>query len=165
MKTVKLLLASFDKRTNNLVEAVVRNVCFGRAMVDCCNTTRIDKLYFMALRDDFDLIVIAPDHLMPEPSRKTDLVPLEESWQMIRRLKAECRIPILAVSVPKAARNAALEAGAVAELGLFFKSEALEEEVRSNLYLPEAVEAAPEEKVPVTNSFWRGLQRFIPHTQ
>src|SRR5262249_3724924 len=118
MKIVKLLLASFDRRTNNLVEVVVRDACFGRAMVECVRTTRIDELFFRATREEFDFIVVAPDHLVPEPSRKTEQVTMDESLRTIHRIKLQSTVPVIAVSVPKAYELMAIQAGAEAALGL-----------------------------------------------
>ena len=161
MKTVKLLLASFDRRTNNLVEMVVRDACFGRAIVECVRTARIDELYFFATRDEYDFIVVAPNHLMPEPSRKTEQVTLEESLRTIHRIKLQTAAPVIAVSVARESELATIQAGAEAALGLCFTREALEFEVQRVLNLPPQAEPQPEVSVPASGSFLRALHRLL----
>jgi len=159
MKTVRLLLGGFERRTNNLVETVARDACFGQAVVDCVRTTRIDELFFLANRHDFDLIIVAPDHLVPEPSRKMPHVSIEESFRTIRRIKNQTVVPIITVCVPPAHELTAIEAGAEAALGLFFKPEALESEVRRVLNLPAQIEAPPQ--LSLAGALLRALQRLV----
>jgi len=166
MKAVKLLLANFERRTNNLVEVVVRDACFGHGLVECVRTNRIDEFLLLGTRDEFDLIIVAPDHLVPEPSRKTGHVSVDESLRAIRRIKRKSTAPIIAVCAPKAFDLALIEAGAEAALGLFFKPEALELEVRRVLKVPEQVEAPTQVRLSLGAAFLRGLQRLIiPGTQ
>jgi len=128
MKTVKLLLANSDRRSSNLSEVVIRDLCFERAIVECTRTSRIDEFLFLGTREQFDLIIVAPDHLVPEPSRKMAHVPVDEALRGIRRIKRQCAAPMIAVCVPAGYESALIEAGAAAALGLFFRSEALEVE-------------------------------------
>ena len=166
MNTIRLLLATFERRTNNLVEVVARDACFGQAVVNCVRTSRIDELFSLATRHDFDVIIVAPDHLVPEPSRKTSHVAIEESLRTIQRIKNQTGTPVIAVCVPQGFEIAAIEAGAEIALGLFFKAEALEAEIRRVLNLSQPVQAAPQIRVSLAGAFWRALQRFvIPRTQ
>ncbi len=160
MKSVKLLLANSDRRSSNLIEVVVRDVCFERAVVECTRTSRIDEFLFLGTREQFDLIVVAPDHLMPEPSRRTAQVSLDEALRGIRRIKRQSSAPLIAVCVPQGYEPVLIEAGAAATLGLFFRSEAIEAEVRRVLTLPEQVEVAPQVRWSLAGALLRGLQRL-----
>ena len=163
MKTVKLLLANSDRRSSNLIEVVIRDVCFERAVVECTRTSRIDEFLFLGTREEFDLIIVAPDHLVPEPSRKTAQVSVDEAVRGIRRIKRHSSPPLIAVCVPQGYESVLIEAGAEGTLGLFFRSEALEREVRRVLTLPERVEAAPRVRWSLVGTLLRGLQRLSTH--
>ena len=160
MTTVKLLLANSDRRSSNLSEVVIRDLCFERAIVECTRTSRIDEFLFLGTREQFDLIIVAPDHLVPEPSRKMAHVPVDEALRGIRRIKRQCAAPVIAVCVPAGYESALIEAGADAALGLFFRSEALEAEIRNVMTLPERVEATPQTRWSLVGGFLRGLQRL-----
>ncbi len=160
MKTVKLLLANSDRRSSNLIEVVIRDVCFERAVVECTRTSRIDEFLLLGTREEFDLIIVAPDHLVPEPSRKTAHVSLDESARSIRRIKRHSSAPVIAVCVPKGHESFLIEAGAEATLPLFFGSEALETEISRVLTLPERIEAVPQVRGSLVSALLRSLQRL-----
>src|SRR5258708_38568739 len=112
------------------MEVGIRDVCFERAVVECTRTNRIGEFLFLGTREQFDLIIVAPDHLVPEPSRKTEHVSLDEPLRGIRRIKRHSCAPLIAVCTPQGCESVLIEAGAKATLGLFFRSEELDTEVR-----------------------------------
>src|SRR5258708_3436126 len=163
MKNIKLLLANSDRRSSNLIEVVIRDVCFERAIVECTRTRRIDEFLLLGTRVQFALIIVAPDHLVPELSRKTAHVPVVEAVHGIRRIKRRSSAAVISVCVPQGCESVLIEAGAEATLGLFFRSEALEAELRRVLVLPEQIEAAPQVRWSLVGALLRGLQRLSTH--
>ena len=136
-----MLLANPDRHTNNLIEAAVLDVCYDRAAVDCMRTARVDELVSLGLNPEIRLIVLVPDALIAEPSRRGVQVTVAEVSTAIRNLKRRTSTPIITVNVAPQDEAALFEAGADAVLGIPFHAEAFKDEVRQALKLPELVES------------------------
>src|SRR5437879_1552763 len=99
MKNIHLLVANTDRRTNNLIEAAVLDVCYDQAAVDCTRVSRLGELARQGAYSGNDLIVVAPHHLLAEPSRRGASVDIDEVVAVIQELKYRTAAPIFAVNV------------------------------------------------------------------
>ncbi len=158
MKTINVLLASTERRTNNLIQAVVLDVCYDRAAVNCIQTGRVDELQARGAREGFDLVIVSPGHMVAEPSRRSKTVTLEEVAHAIKRIKLWRPVPVIAVAVAPKEQPVMLDAGADGVLGIPFNGDAMREELSRLLELPE-LESEPEPaRGGLTTFFMRGLQ-------
>ena len=137
MKTINLLLAGTERRTNNLIQSVVLDACYNHAAVNCLQTGRVDELLSRGSRAGLDLIIATPNHLLPEPSRRSGTVSAAEVAGVIRTLKQLQAVPVVAVAVPAHDEWAFANAGADSILCLPFNGDALRAEVRRLLRMPQ----------------------------
>jgi hypothetical protein len=156
MKLVHLLLGNSDRRTNTIIEVAVRDVCYNHAVVECFRTSRVDELLRLGRSDMFDLMVVAPGNLMPEPSRPSGSVSMTEALRLIQSVRTRRSTQIIAVGVEEEHRLMVLEAGAENAFGLFLDTEAFKAEVRRVLRIPEQAE---EPAAPARSSFMETLLR------
>src|SRR6266550_2949741 len=138
MKNLSLLLANSDRRINNIVEAVVHDVCYNQAVVHSRRTSRVDELLHLGSRDEFDLVIVAPDYLLAEPSRRVSYVCVSEVARAIRLIKQRSSSAIMAVAVAEEDQVQMLEAGAENAFGPLFNPELLKSAVRVVLRMPES---------------------------
>ncbi len=61
MKTLNILLGSSDRTATNRIEALLRDLCFERAMVECTRTARVDDLEKLGSCGWMDAIIFSPD--------------------------------------------------------------------------------------------------------
>jgi hypothetical protein len=156
MNTVHLLLACAERRLSNPVEAAIRDVFYEQAVVACTRTPRVDDFFRLGRKLGFDLIVVAPENLLPLPSqRATNDGLVMESLNAIRTIKSQHLTPIVAFAVSAAYEEALAEAGTDSVLGVPLDAETLKLEVRRLLGLREQVVEA----VPSRRSFMDGLLR------
>ena len=160
MKSVKVLLGNYDRRINNLVEALVLDVCYDQRSVEFTRMCRANEFFRQGRYAGFDLIVVAPDNLLPEPGRRGDSVALEEVAGAIRTFKSQHSTPIVAIAVSDKDKLPLLEAGADGVMGLPFNCDALKSEVSRALRLPEQVSPAESSKWSLAASFLRGFRRL-----
>jgi hypothetical protein len=160
MKTINLLLANCDRQTNNQIEAAVLDACYNQAAVQCFRTTRVDELLDRGCRERFDLIIVAPNNLLPEPSRRGGQVTIAEVGRTVAAIKRQRHIHVVAVNVPSEFEHRLVEAGADGVLGAPFYAEALKTEVRQLLRLPEATEGPEPARWPFAWLFGRDSQRL-----
>src|SRR5881227_2246215 len=111
IKTVSVLLANSDRRLNNHIEVAVRNVCYEQLHVECSTTCRLDELLHRGCLSEFGLIFVAPDHLVLGASPRASQVRIEDAARVIRTIKHQRAVPILAVGVNPQDEPALLEAG------------------------------------------------------
>jgi len=109
--------------------------------VNCVQTGRVDELLSKACRGDYQLIVVDPDHLVPEPTRKAAKIKIEEVVRVIREIKRQHTVPVIAVAAGAEHESELLALGVESVLGLPFNAEALRLEVRRLLRMRERVEA------------------------
>jgi CheY-like chemotaxis protein len=160
MKTINILLASGERRTNNLIQTLVLDVCYNQAAVNCFQTGRVDELLARGGREGIDLVVVHPGHLSPEPSRRSQTVKIAEVAQAIRAIKAQRFVPVIAVGVSAEDELPLFEAGADGVLRNPFNSEALRAEVTRLLQLPQPVQEAEQTRRSLVAFFARGLELF-----
>lgn len=144
MNTVRILLANSDRRSNNLIEVALRDVCFEQAHVDCYTTTRLDEVLHRGCLGEFQLIILSPDNLVTGPPQRAARCTMDEAVAAIRTLKIRCPVPVIAVGVRPLSELAMLEAGADAVFGILFDRDKLRAELRRVLHMPEPVQAQPE---------------------
>src|SRR5438067_12805136 len=130
MRTINLLLGNSDKRSNNLIEVAVRDVCYDLAVVECFKTTRLDEFTMRGCCEDFDLLILSPDHVSPGRAGKGPRNSVEESVRAITTIKEARPAPIIAVAVPAEHELRLLMAGADNAFGVLFNEDALKCEVR-----------------------------------
>jgi hypothetical protein len=138
MKTLNLLTGNSDRSICNLIEVMVLDVCYNRASVKTTRAVRIDELAHKACREEFDLMIFAPDNLLPPPG--LDLCPqrIVEAIDQIRRVRAPSKMPIIGFAVSPEQEFALTEAGVDCVLGLPFHREELKAAVELRLNLPAA---------------------------
>ena len=159
MKRVNLLLGNSDYRINSIIEASVRDVCFNLAVVECFRTSRIDQFLRLGCHPAFDLIFVAPEHLVPEPSRKSKSLSIDEVLGVLRNIRKQRLVPIIGVAVPADLQAAIIEAGAENAFGPFFDTELLKAEVRRVLRLPHQALVEQEVDKPARWSLANVLKR------
>ncbi|HEV2394000.1 MAG TPA: hypothetical protein VG146_16730 [Verrucomicrobiae bacterium] len=162
MDTINVLLANADRRTNNLIEAMILDVCFNQAVVHFVRALRIDEFATAGSRAAFDLILVSPDNLLPEATRRNGSVGIEEVTSAVREIKRRHKNPIVAFSVPTDAEYYMTEAGAEVVLGRPFAMDSLRAEVRRLLRMPAHVHEVVE--VPAPNR-WAFAQRLFSGLQ
>jgi DNA-binding response OmpR family regulator len=165
MKGFNLLLAGADRRAGNLIEVLVRDVCFTQSVVECTRTGRVDDFIRLARDREFDLVVLAPAHLLPAPGQPGGSRCFQEVLRGLRSVRGRRQIPIVAVNTLPEQQESLLEAGADAVVGVPINYDQLKSEVRRVLRIPEPVaETVVEEqpKVSFLGLLLRGFQRSKP---
>jgi len=161
MKTINLLLGNSDRRINNLVEVAARDVCYDRAVVECFKTADLDEFIQRGCVEEFDLIIIAPEHLRPGPVRRNTRNAIEEAVRAICTIKEHRQVPIIGVAVPAEHELRILMAGADNVFGVLFNDEVLKSELRRVLGLAEQAEVPPSpSRASFAGVLLRGLDRF-----
>jgi DNA-binding response OmpR family regulator len=159
MKTLNLLLGNSDRSICNLIEVMVLDVCYNRASVNTTRAARIDELAHKACREDFDLMIVAPDSLLPAPGLEPCPQRIIEGVHQIRKVRSSRKMPIIAFSVSPERKSSLTNAGVDCVLCLPFHPEELKAAVELRLNLPAA---RPEHSTD--NSFTavlvRGFQRL-----
>ena len=152
MKTVNILLASGDRRTNNIVQTLILDVCYNRAAVNCVQTARVDELLARGGREGFDLVLVSPDHLVAEPSRRSTAVSTVEVARAVSSIKRQRAVPVIAVDVSVEDELPLSEGGADSVLRCPLNGEVLRAEVHRLLHLPQ-----PENETEPTRGSLAGL--------
>jgi len=135
MKTVNLLLGNSEGRVNNLIEALMRDVCDNHAIVHSIRTARVDEFIRQGCEGDFDLAIVIPDNLLPDPSRRTALSSIGEAVRAFEAIKKQRYTPIIAVAVCAQYETLLSDAGADCVLELPFNCDQLKEAIRRLLTL------------------------------
>ena len=160
MRKVNLLLGNSDRRLNNIIEVGVHDVCYNQAVVDCVRTSRIDEFLRHGCREGFDLIIVAPENLTADPSRRCAPVSLREVLGGLEIIRSKRSTPILAVAVQPEDELRLLEAGAENAFGLLFDPEPLKSEVRRILQLAVVGEEIPAPRWSLAGALLSGWQRL-----
>jgi len=142
MKNLHVLLGNCDRTLNNRIEAILRDVCFERAVVEFSRTGRSDEFVQMAGFHWMDLIIFAPDNLYPQAGRKAVGGPFAEGLRAARLVRSESEIPMIAVNVSEHNKLELLEAGVNAVVGIPFQAAAFGAELRTLLNYPADEEPA-----------------------
>jgi DNA-binding response OmpR family regulator len=160
MKTLNLLIGNSDRSVCNMIEVMVLDVCYNRASVNTTRATRIDELAHKACREEFDLMIVAPDNLLPAPGLEPCPQRIIEAIDQIRRVRTPRKMPIIAFAVSPEREYPITTAGADCVLGLPFHPEELKAAVELRLNLPAA---RPEHSIAddsFSAALVRGFQRL-----
>lgn len=157
MKTLNLLIGNSDRSICNLVEVMVLDLCYNRASVNTTRAARIDELAHKACREEFDLMIFAPENLLPAPGLEPCPERTLEAIRQIRKVRIPRRMPIVAFSVSPEREYHLAEAGVDCVLGLPFHPEELKAAVELRLNLP----AAHPEHSAAGDSFGAALMRGL----
>lgn len=160
MKTLNLLVGDSDRAICNLVEVQVLDLCYNRASVRTARSARIDDLAHKACREEFDILIFAPDNLLPAPGLEPSSQRVLEAVRQIRKVRLPRNMPIIAFGASAELEFPLTNAGVDCVLGLPFHPEELKAAVELRLNLP----AARPEHSFAEDSFsavlMRGLQRL-----
>jgi len=161
MKTLNVLLCHSDRRVNNLIEVLVRDVCYNQAVVNCVRSTQVEDFIIQARERECDLVIVAPDDLLPAGGRRVPRGSISEAIRAVREIRERRAVPIIAVGISVEFELALLEAGVDRVLDLPFNCDKLKSEVREVLNLAEWVEpAAAPERWPLFGALMRGVHRL-----
>jgi len=138
MKTLNLLIGHSDRRICNLIEVIVLDLCYNRASVKTTRAVRIDEVAHKACREDFDIMIFAPENLLPAPGLERCPERTLEAIRQIRKVRTPRKMPIVAFSVSSEREFYLTEAGADCVLGVPFHPEELKAAVELRLNLPAA---------------------------
>jgi hypothetical protein len=143
MKTHRILLGNSEHLLNDFIEALFREVCQGRAAVECVRTARIGEFGRLGCEGSFDLAIVVPARLRPDLSPPTPMGHLGEALRVIRAIKSAQAVSIIAlVGLAERARYEPLllEAGADCVLELPFQGDPLTAAMTRLLRLPARLE-------------------------
>ena len=160
MKTLHFLLGSSEPRISNLIEVLIRDVCYNRALANCIRAARISDFLRLGGSDAFDLILVDPSGLLPGPNQRGARIPMPEMVRTIQTIRRQCVTPIIAISVAAQHEAALLEAGVEAVLGLPFHCEAVKVAVRDVLRIGEAVQESETSRWSLGEALVRGWHRL-----
>jgi DNA-binding response OmpR family regulator len=160
MKTVNVLLCHSDRRVSNLIEVLVRDVCYNQAVVHCARTVRVEDFIIQARERECDLIILAPDELLPCQGQRAPRGSIVEALRAVREIRERRAMPIVATSVAAGQESLLLEAGVDRVLELPFNCDRLKMVVREALNLSEWVEPAAAEPWSLASALMRGFHRL-----
>jgi len=160
MKTLNLLLASSDRRSANLVQAVVLDACYNQAAVQTIRTSRMDELIGLGCRDGIDLIVLTPNHLQSGGKSGASAVTVEDVAQAVGTLKRYSVRPAIAVDVRAQDEMLFRNAGIDGVFCFPFDGGALKARVRRLLRLEDSPQPLRAEKPSLAGLLLRGFQRL-----
>src|SRR6266853_1765334 len=123
MQTIKLLLGNWEGLLNNFIEMLVQDACKARGPIESIRTVTIDEFTHEGLTGRYDLAILIPNNLAPEWMVPTAFDAFGEGSKAIRRVRARCATPIVAISAfdrQDEEERLLLEAGAACVLELPF---------------------------------------------
>ncbi len=159
MRTINLLIGNTDRRINNLVEALVLDVCFERAAVESYRVGKLSEFLRQALSGQFELAILAPDWLCLEDTGRKAPVTLQQVASSIRIIKRQTPTPVLAINVSRPAQHVLTDTGVDCVFGMPFNVEDLRPHARRLLQMPETVEAPEPKTVPLLAALLQTLRR------
>ena len=160
MNVLNLLLGNSDRGMNNLIEAMVRDTFYDRAVVECTRTARLDDFARRGRFAWLNLIIVAPDGFVGAPGQPVPRGSIEPVVRAIQDIRVQRPTPIIAYAVSPEHQLALLEAGAESALGLPLDSNALRSEVRRVLGVEEPVEVSRSNRWSLGRVLLRGMQQL-----
>jgi len=101
MNTVNLLLGNSEEPINDLLEALVQEVCGDRAAVKSIRTGRTDEFIRLSCEQQFELLILVPHELSPDPSEPAMLSHIGEAVRTIRLIRSQNATPLVAIVSPE----------------------------------------------------------------
>src|SRR2546423_8305628 len=83
MKRLNVLLCNSDRRVNNLIEVLVRDVCYNQAVVNCTRSAQVEDFIILAREKECDLVILAPNDLLAAGGRPLHRASLGEAIRAI----------------------------------------------------------------------------------
>ncbi len=160
MKTLNVLLCHSDRRVNNLIEVLLRDVCYNQAVVNCARTVRVEDFIIQARERECDLIIVSPDDLLTAGGRRVPRGSISEAVRAVHEIRERRGMPIIAIGICVEFELALLEAGVDRVLDLPFNCDKLKSAVREVLNLAEWVEPAAPERWSLTGALMRSFHRL-----
>jgi len=139
MKMLNILLGSSDRTATNRIEALLRDLCFERAMVECTRTARVDDLEKLGSCGWMDAIIFSPDNLLSGGRRGLRNV-MAETIRAVRQIRKRNLIPFVAFGVSEDDKVQVYDAGVEVVLGPLCESDELRSELARILNLPAPIE-------------------------
>ena len=158
MKTLNVLLCNSDRRVNNLIEVLVRDVCYNQAVINCARM--VEDFIIQARERECDLIILTPDELAPVRGQRVPRGSMAEAIRAIRQIRERRVMPIIATVSCSEHESVLLEAGVDCVMDLPFNCDKFKSTVRQCLNLSEWVEPAAPARWSLTAALMRGLQRL-----
>ena len=160
MKSVYVLLANSNRRTNNLIEVAIRDACYEQVHIECLTTNQLDEVLHRGSSDEVELIFLASDNLVSGPPRHASHCSPADVSRAIRALKKMRSVCIMAVGVLPQDEPLLLEAGADKVFGLLLDRGDVRTEVRRALNLLEPVAEVEGGRWSLGAGLLRGLQKL-----
>ena len=163
MKTYRILIGNCEELLNDFIEALFREACQGKAVLQCSRTSRAGDLVRRACGGEFDLVVQVPHNLPPETSEPTPIGFIAEAIRAIQTIKAKCPVPIVTIVAPEERSKyepLLLEAGVDCVLELPFDGVQLTSAVHRLLQLPARPEYRRSKQWFFAGVLVRGLRRL-----
>jgi len=160
MKTLNLLIGHSDRGIANLIEVMVLDLCYNRASVNATRAVRVDDLAHKACRDEFDLVIFAPDDLLPAPGLEPCPERTLEAIRQVRKVRTPRKTQIISFAVSPEREFHLSEAGVDCVLGLPFHPEELKAAVELRLNLPAARPDHSNSEESFGTAIVRGFQRL-----
>jgi CheY-like chemotaxis protein len=163
MKTYHILLGNCEELLNDFIEALFREACKGKALVECTRAARADDLVQQICDKNFDLVVQVPHNLLPEVSAPTPIGFITEAIQSIQAIKSKRPVPVVTIVASEERSKyepLLLEAGADCVLELPFDGEQLTSAVCRLLPLPARLEHFQAKRWFFAGVLMRGLRRL-----
>jgi hypothetical protein len=162
-KPCRILLGNCEELLNDVIEALFREVCPGKALLKCTRTARAGDLVRQACDGNFDLVVQVPHNLLPEVSAPTPIGFIAEAIRSIQIIKSKRPVPIITIVGPEERSKyepLLLEAGVDYVLELPFDGGQLTSAASRLLQLPARPQGSPCRRGLFAGVLVRGLRRL-----
>lgn len=139
MRDQRILLGNCEPLLNDYVEALFKELCYGRTVLQCIRASWLEEFERQACRIKFDLVMLIPNNLRQEGNQSASLSRSHDALRVLRAIKHRASTPVLAIMLAdERAHDEPLlkAAGADALLGLPFDAEGFKSTVRRLLHFP-----------------------------
>jgi len=92
---MNLLLGNSEQLLTNFVEVLVQDACADMGIVTSTSVRTVEGLILQGLTGRFDLVIVIPNNLVPDPTCARAYDPFAEAAEAIRILKKRCGMPVL----------------------------------------------------------------------
>jgi hypothetical protein len=135
MKTVKILIAGYDRQLNNSVEVAILDVCYEQAIAEFTRVANLTEFVRQGGSAGYDLIVVTPNLLFAPGIRREFPASIEDAISGMEEVRSRQNIPIFALNVFEWEEAAVCHAGADYVLGTSYSAETLKNHLRHALQI------------------------------
>jgi hypothetical protein len=89
MKTYHILIGNCEELLSDFFEALFREVCEGKAVLQCTRTRQVSEFVRQGCETEFDLVIQIPHNLFPGVTAPTPMDFIGEGIRAICTIKAE----------------------------------------------------------------------------